>query len=468
MLESELSRPSVLLVDDDEALLCFADFALAQDGFETVPVRSAEDALGQIERRSFDLVVTDLRMPGMSGLELLAELRRSHPGIAVIIATAFGSIDSAVEAMRSGASDYVTKPLAAEELKVKARRALKLQRIEAENRWLHEELAAVYRPGRIVAVSHKMRDVVAMVDKLARSDATVLVTGESGTGKELLAQALHYGGPRANGPFVAVNCAAIPAGLIESELFGHLKGSFTSAVRDQIGKMEMANKGTLFLDEVGEMPLEMQPKLLRSLQERTFERVGEHKPRKVDVRFVAATNRDLDKLVKEGKFREDLYYRLAVVPVYAPALRERAEDIAPLTRFLLAKLAGVEAPELTDEALALLTRRSWPGNVRELANLIERVLALHGDGPITAAEIPSEGTSAMLPQAASGPSSGFLVSLPNEGASLDAMVRDLIVQALDRKGWNQSAAARFLHIPRHILQDRMMKFGIAPPSREGN
>jgi two-component system NtrC family response regulator len=310
-----------------------------------------------------------------------------------------------------------------------------------------------------------MRTVVETIERLAPMKHTVLITGESGTGKELLARALHFGGPRANGPFIAVNCAALPSGLIESELFGSAKGAFTGAFKDRAGKIEAADGGTLFLDEVAELPMEVQPKLLRVLETLSVERVGENKLREVDLRLVAATNKDPEALVEKGEFREDLYYRLAVVPVKIPPLRSRPEDIGPLARYLVWSIAGDEAPELTDEAIAALSARPWPGNVRELANVLERTLALHEGGPITDESL--FGTTQPLRAAPTRPSEGSpRVTLPAEGAALDDMVRDLLVQALERQRWNQSAAARLLKVPRHVLQYRMEKFGIVPPKAE--
>jgi two-component system NtrC family response regulator len=318
---------------------------------------------------------------------------------------------------------------------------------------------------RIIAASKAMGAVAASIAKLARTDLTVFLLGETGTGKEVLARALHYDGPRADGPFVAVNCAALPRDLVESELFGSARGAFTGASRDRVGRMEAADGGTLFLDEVTELPLETQPKLLRVLEERAFERVGETTPRRLDVRVVAAANRDPRLLIRQGLFREDLYFRLAVAPVQIPPLRERPEDIAPLARYFLRRLAGdEEAPALTPGALAVLEREPWPGNVRELRNVIERTFALYEGGPIGETELFQTGWGPAAPPepAEEGPRGG---ELPEGGAPLDDMVRDILLQALQRTAWNQSAAARLLRVPRHILQYRMAKYGIRPVRR---
>jgi two-component system NtrC family response regulator len=464
------SRARVLVAEDDATTRLFVEAALNKAGLDVVSLESGEQALERLAGDRFDLVLADIRMPGMSGLELLSHLRSSAPDLPVMLMTAHGSVEAAVEAMRQGATDYVTKPLDPDDLEHRVNKALSYKRLEVENRWLHDELAASFRPGRIVGVSRAMREVVQTIEKMAQSDATVLLTGETGTGKELVARALHYGGPRAGGPFVAVNCAALPANLVESELFGHVKGAFTGAHRDHPGKLEAAHKGTLLLDEVGDLPPDIQPKLLRAIQERASERVGSHKPRRVDVRFVAATNRNLEELVEQGRFREDLYYRLAVVPIHVPPLRDRPEDIGPLARHLVLQMTGGEAPELTEGAVTALSKRAWRGNVRELANVLERTLALHDEGPVIADELPPEGSGARAAPAPSAPQTAeagaYLVALPAEGAPLDDMVRDLIVQALEAKNWNQSAAARFLRIPRHVLQYRLAKFGITPPENK--
>lgn len=454
----------VLIVEDDADVRRFAECVLSAGGHAVHAVASGEEGLAALERCNPALLLTDVRLGGMDGLELLAAARRLRPELPVLVMTSFGSIEAAVEAMRRGASDYLTKPLTGEDLLLRIERAAQVRRLETENRWLRNELVGAFSPARIVAVSGVMRRLMAVIDKLALSGASVLLTGESGTGKDLLARALHFGGPRAAGPLVAVNCAALPAGLVESELFGHVKGAFTGASADRIGKLEAAHKGTLFLDEVAELPLDVQPKLLRALEERAFERVGDNRLRRVDVRVVAATNRDLKASVQQGRFRADLYFRLAVVPVGVPALRARPEDVPVLARHLLARFGGPEAPELTGAALDWLQARDWPGNVRELANLIECTLALHEGGPIDAEHLRRHqdlASSAGITQAAV-PSETWRVDAPR---SLDAVVRALLVEALERCGWNQSAAARALGVPRHVLQYRMMKYRIEAPAR---
>jgi DNA-binding NtrC family response regulator len=465
MGEPVKAEARILVVDDDPAIRRFAELALGGEDFEVTAAETAEDALGLMARGGYDLILTDLNMPGQSGLDLLALLQKTAADVPVLIMTAFGSVESAVNAMRLGALDYVAKPLDGEDLCHRIRAALRLTSLEAENRELKEELSVSPRPGRIVAVSEKMRTVVAEAEKLAAASLSVLIVGETGTGKELVARSLHHGGPRAEGPFVAVNCAALPADLIESELFGSAKGAFTGAFKDRVGKMEAAHRGTLLLDEIGELPLALQPKLLRALEERAVERVGENRLRQVDVRVVAATNRDPLQLVKEGRFREDLYFRLAGARITIPPLRARPEDVVPLARFLMRRVAGESAPELAPDALEALQRHPWPGNARELTNVIERALAFHPGGPLTARSLFAE--EAAESKAGENGHGRHLVPLPEGGAPLDDMVRDLILQALERTDWNQSAAARLLRIRRHILQYRMAKFGLTIP-RAGN
>jgi len=449
----------VLVVDDDPDILRFVEAALGAQGHEAVCVASAEQALAQLERESPEALLTDIRLEGMDGLQLLAEVRRGQPDLPVIVMTSQASVKTAVEAMRRGAVDFVQKPLTEEDLARAMDALARLRRLQNENRWMRRELQDAYAPARIVAVSEPMRRVVATVERLAQSDVTVLITGESGTGKDLVARALHFAGRRAAGPFVALSCAALPAGLVEAELFGHARGSFTGAVAERAGRLEAAHGGTLFLDEVGELPLEVQPKLLRALETRAFERVGENRVRQTDVRLVAATHRDLRQLVREGRFREDLYFRLAVVPIHILPLRERPDDLAPLVRYLLTRISE-EPPGITDGALDELQRRPLAGNVRELANLLEAAVALHeGDGPLTEADFAG-------PPAASASAAEIDIRLPAAGVALDDVVRAVLLHALERNGGNKSAAARWLRIPRHLLRFRMEKLGIESSGSE--
>jgi DNA-binding NtrC family response regulator len=461
------TRRRVLVVDDDPVMLRVASALLAAEGLEVARAASGEEAMSAVARGRFDLVLSDVKLPGVTGLELVQQVHALSAETPIILMTAFASVNSAVEAMRAGASDYIVKPFEPDDLKLRVRKALRFVRLENENRRLRQDLGTSAASARLIAASPAMRAVAATIAKLARTDLTVFLLGESGTGKEVMARALHYDGPRAEGPFVAVNCAALPRDLVESELFGSAKGAFTGAHRDRPGKFEAADGGTLFLDEAADLPIEAQPKLLRALEERAFERVGETTLRRVNVRVVAAANRDPRAMVEEGRFREDLYFRLAVAPVYVPPLRERPEDVGPLARAFLRRLAGdEEAPELTAEAIAELERRRWPGNVRELKNVIERAFALNEGGPIEAEHL-QDAAWGLLPSATSPepPPAVGGTRLPADGAPLDDLVRDILLEALTRTSWNQSAAARLLRIPRHILQYRMAKYGIRQPPR---
>jgi two-component system NtrC family response regulator len=452
-----MTTARILLADDDQSLRRVLEFNLEEEGYEVEAVDSGAAALERLREREFDLVITDIMMPEVDGLAVLDAARRLAPGAPVILITAFASVEAAVEAMKRGAYDYVTKPFNRDELRLIVKRALHSSRLEGENRRLRGELEERFRPeSLLLGESAAMRAVHERVRQVAPADATVLITGESGTGKELVARALHFGGPRRGGPFVVVNCGAIPRDLLESELFGHVRGAFTGAVRDKLGKFEQAGGGTLFLDEIGELPPELQVKLLRVLQEREIERVGEGKPRRIDVRLVAATNRDLEAMIERGELREDLYYRINVIPLDVPPLRERADDIPLLVRHFLRRFAPGADVTVAPEAMAALTRSRWRGNVRELMNVCERLVTLRRGDRIELADVPPQ---SLAP--AERPCG--VVTLPPDGISLDDVVTQAIVQALERCGWNQTQAARLLRIPRHILLYRMDKYGITPP-----
>jgi two-component system NtrC family response regulator len=399
------------------------------------------------------VVITDIQMPNLSGYEVLKKIKADSPETLVIVITAFGSVERAVEAMKLGAYDYLTKPFSRDELRLTVAKALSYSGLQEENVRLRDELSARVDFTHLVGISDEMQQVFDMVRRVAATEATVLITGESGTGKELIARAIHNGSERRGGEFVAVNCAAIPAELLESELFGHVKGAFTGAIKDRKGKFELADGGTLFLDEVGELPVELQPKLLRALQEREIEPVG-GTPRRIDVRVVAATNRDLEAAMGEGTFREDLYYRLAVIPVHLPALRQRRSDIPLLVRHFLQKHGGGAAVSVDAAALAALTDYDWPGNVRELENAVERMLILRRGEVIGAGDLPPKVRGQEKPAA------GGVLNLPAEGYSLEALEKEAVLEALVRNDWNQTRAAAFLRIPRHILIYRIEKFGI--------
>jgi two-component system response regulator AtoC len=458
----------VLIVDDEPNIRRILAAMLKRDGYEVTTAADGEQGLAVLQRTPIHVVVTDLVMPRLGGMELLARVRAEYPDIPVILITAHGTVDSAVAALKAGAFDYVTKPFEQEELRkviAKAARANDLER-----RSLHEGVAEGDRPP-LVGQSPAMRTIYDMVARVADSPSTVLITGESGTGKELIAKALHRGSNRRDKPLIKVNCAAIPKDLVESELFGYQKGAFTGAVGDKPGRFELADGGTLFLDEIGEIPVEIQVKLLRALQESEFERVGGIRTLKVDVRLIAATNRDLKSLIAEGRFREDLYYRLAVVPIALPPLRDRREDIPLLVGHFIEKYnrrLGKRVERIDDDALRLLVDYGWPGNIRELENLMERSV-LFADGPsIQLASLPDslrETGTPPPPIAAIGPLGA--IAAPS-GASMKEIVRqaqaelekELISRALEETGGNVTRAAKRLQISRKSLQVKMKELGL--------
>jgi nitrogen regulation protein NR(I) len=459
----------VLIVDDEPNIRRILAAMLKRDGYEVTTAADGEQGLAVLQRAPVHVVVTDLVMPRLGGMELLARVRADYPDIPVILITAHGTVDSAVAALKAGAFDYVTKPFEQEELRkviAKAARANDLER-----RSLHEGTAEGDRPP-LVGQSPAMRTIYDMVARVADSPSTVLITGESGTGKELIAKALHRGSTRRDKPLIKVNCAAIPKDLVESELFGYQKGAFTGAVGDKPGRFELADGGTLFLDEIGEIPVEIQVKLLRALQESEFERVGGIRTLKVDVRLIAATNRDLKSLIADGRFREDLYYRLAVVPIALPPLRDRREDIPLLVGHFIEKYnrrLGKKVERIDDDALKLLVDYGWPGNIRELENLMERSVLFADGTAIHLTSLPDSlretGTPPPSPIAAIGPLGA--IASPS-GASMKEIVRqaqaelekELISRALEETGGNVTRAAKRLQISRKSLQVKMKELGL--------
>ncbi len=436
----------VLIIDDDESLRKVIGYMLEEAGYDVDRAASADAGLRAIAERRPDLVHSDIKMPKKDGIELLAEIKRLDATIPVVILTAFASVETAVEAMKRGASDYLTKPIARDDLTLTVAKTLKLHRLEVENEDLRTTLRDRFRFESIIGLSPAMTALFDVLRKIAPTDATVLVTGESGTGKELIAKAIHYNSPRRAQRLVAVNCAAIPHDLLESELFGHVRGAFTGAIRNKIGKFEQAHGGTLFLDEIGSMPVHLQAKLLRALQEREIERVGDEHTIEVDVRVVAATNRSLPSLVAAGEFREDLFYRLNVVPVHVPALRERRGDVPLLVTHFVDRFAAGGRITVTPGAMESLERHRWPGNVRELENFCERAVLMRSRDVIDEDAVASQ-LSALAREAPGGP-------------SLRDIERTAVVEALRASGWNRSRAARRLGVPRHILLYRIKKFGI--------
>lgn len=452
-------KRKILVIDDDASLRRVLEYNLQEEGYEVFACASGEEGLRLADEHGPELVITDMKMPGMDGLQVLKEVRGRFPDTLVIIITAFGAIDAAVQAMKSGAYDYITKPFNREALKLTVAKALRMSGLSAENRRLKEDLDGREEFRNIIGISPAMEQVFAMVRKVADTEASVLVTGETGTGKELVARAIHGLSSRRSGPFVAVNCAAIPRDLLESELFGHVKGAFTGAVRDNPGKFRLADGGTIFLDEVGELPLELQPKLLRALQEKTVEPVGGRTTHQLNVRVLAATNIDLEVAISEGNFREDLYYRIAVIPIHLPPLRQRPEDIPLLVRHFAAKRGGRNVA-FDKDVLDAMDSYPWPGNIRELENTVERMLIMSEGDAVSLADLPekiSKGTEHRRQN---------VVSLPAEGYSLEKLEREIVLEALERNGWNQTSAARFLRIPRHVLIYRMEKYSIEMPEKK--
>ncbi|MHB8058332.1 MAG: sigma-54-dependent transcriptional regulator [Desulfuromonadaceae bacterium] len=455
--------PKILVIDDDTSLRRVVEYNLQEAGYRVQSASGGEEGLQQFAEEIPDLVITDMKMPGMDGMQVLKLIKERSPETLVIMITAFGTVDVAVEAMKAGAYDYITKPFNRDELRLTVAKALTFSSLTAENRRLKHELAdkADYRT--IVGSSKVMARVFEIVRKVADTDASVLITGESGTGKELVARSIHHHSSRRDSPFIAINCAAIPRDLLESELFGHVRGAFTGAIKDKTGRFQLADGGTLFLDEVGELPLELQPKLLRALQEKVVEPVGGIKPYKLDVRVVAATNLDVENALADATFREDLFYRLAVIPIHLPPLRERFEDIALLLHYFCGK-HGAARVSFNNEAMTALSSYRWPGNVRELENLVERLLIMRDGDTIALEDLPDKIRNGSIVHG-SVPSSGGVVNLPDEGYSLEQLEREVVVSALERNLWNQTAAAKFLRIPRHTLLYRMEKYGIAPPDK---
>jgi two-component system NtrC family response regulator len=451
-------KRKILIIDDDASLRRVLEYNLQEEGYEVFACASGEEGLRLADEHGPELVITDMKMPGMDGFQVLKEVKGRFPDSLVIIITAFGAIDAAVQAMKMGAYDYITKPFNRDALKLTVRKTLQMSDLSAENRRLKDDLNGRAEFRNMIGISPAMEQVFAMVRKVADTEASVLITGESGTGKELVARAIHGLSSRRSGPFVAVNCAAIPRDLLECELFGHVKGAFTGAVRDNPGRFRLAEGGTIFLDEVGELPLELQPKLLRVLQEKTVEPVGGSVTHKLDARVLAATNADLENAVSEGSFREDLYYRIAVIPVHLPPLRERREDIPLLVRHYAAKRGG-ENIVFGKDVLDAMNRYPWPGNVRELENTVERLLIMREGSAISIDELPEKVRNGVEKSSAS------IVNLPPEGYSLEQLEREIVLEALERNGWNQTSAARFLRIPRHVLIYRMEKYGIETPEK---
>nr|WP_246551666.1 sigma-54 dependent transcriptional regulator [Geobacter hydrogenophilus] len=448
-----------MVVDDEHLIRWSLEQNLKKQGYEVVSAGNGEDALRIVRDEQPDLVLLDIQLPGISGLEVLAKIKEHDEEIIVIMVTAHGALETAVHAMRLGAFDYINKPFNLDEMAIVIRKALETSDLRREVQRLRGEQAKKFGSPDIIGSSRHMKNVLDMMEKVAKSDAsTVLVQGESGTGKELVAKWVHYKSARAERPFVAINCAAVPATLLESELFGHEKGAFTDAKAMKKGLFELADGGTVFLDEIGDMEMGMQAKLLRFLEERTFRRIGGTKSFSVDVRIISATNRDLIKAIEEKSFRNDLYYRLQVIPIYLPPLRERREDILTLTSHFI-ELFNAEFNKhvtgISKMAEKLLLDYTWPGNIRELKNVIERAIILGNDETLLLEHLPLE-----IVAKASSQSAGLTTfKLPPEGIDIEEVEKELIRQALEISDWNQSKAARKLNLGIDAFRYRMKKFG---------
>lgn len=456
------NKGSILIVDDEKGQRDILNLILKKDGYDVVDVPGVREALAQLEKREFDLIMTDLQMQGQSGLDLLDKVLADDPQQCIIMMTAHGSVDSAVEAMRKGAFDYLEKPLERDNLILTLQRAFERIGLVRENRVLQKRVQSIATIPNMQGEHPKIKEVFRIIAKIAPSNSTVLIVGESGTGKELISRAIHEGSPRRDKPFIAINCAAIPDTLIESELFGHEKGSFTGADAREIGIFEAADGGTVFLDEIGEMNVAMQAKLLRAIQEKEIRRVGGKVNIGLDVRVVSATNKDLEQEIKKGTFREDLYYRLNVIRVNLPPLRERGSDIKTLAEFFLekySKAAGITLDGISKQALKLLMNYTWPGNVRQLESVIERSILMAESNYIEPEDLPSEIT------AGGSLAGGINFDLPPEGIDFEALEKGLIIKAMERAEWVIGKAAPLLGMSYKTLQYRLDKFEIERPDK---
>ncbi len=456
-----MHHPRILLIDDELESNRALSRLLMQDGYRVKSTQTGKEAFELLKKTNYDLIISDLLLPGVNGMDILKQVKIDSPRTSVILITGNASAETAVEAMKAGALDYITKPFNFERLRIQVAKALEKNRLVAENQYLRQQLHGRYRFDNIIGISQAMQQVFTRMEKVAATDSTILILGASGTGKELVAKAIHYNSPRAEHPFVAINCGAIPADLLESELFGHIKGSFTGAVADKPGKFELANGGTLFLDEIGDMPLQLQMKLLRVLQEHECEQVGSTKKIRLNIRLISATNTDLQELVRSGHFREDLYYRLNVIPIHLPLLCERRGDIALLSRYFLdisCREMKRKPISISAEALQAMENYRWPGNVRELENVIERTVALTDSDIITCQDLPPDIASPCLMGGISRP------EVSPEGIDLNQTLADverqLIQQALELGQGIKARAAALLSINRTTLVEKIKRLNM--------
>jgi two-component system response regulator AtoC len=457
-----VAQKTLLVADDDASIRSLLKQLLSEEGFTVLEASTGIEVVDMVKESSPDLVIMDVRMPELDGIEALSRVKATNPKTAVLIMTAFGSSNAAIRAMELGAFDYITKPFELDKISHTVKRVLDYQDLIQEVEVLRDEISSLVQTERIVGNSPAMQEVYKTIGKVAKADATVLITGESGTGKELVAEALHFNSNRRSGPLVKVSCAALPETLLEAELFGHEKGSFTGAMTQRRGRFEMADKGTIFLDEIGEMTVATQTKLLRVLQERKIERIGSNLPIKVDIRIIVATNKDLQKQVEQQKFRDDLYYRLNVINIHMPPLRDRKEDIPSLVEHFLAKhrySATAQPAAISEEAIRRLMEYNWPGNVRELENVIERAVVLSRGQIITSRELPfgdheaGDGDEGEREGDAKGDSSFFKKSVAQ-------FEKDLIMKALRDANGNRSKAAEMLGIYRRLLYAKIKEYGL--------
>ncbi|TKJ46821.1 hypothetical protein CEE34_06940 [Candidatus Aerophobetes bacterium Ae_b3a] len=449
-----MPKGKILVVDDEIKMRRVLQMILQKEGYEIVTSKDGREALQKVEEENFDLVLTDMKMPGLSGIDLLKKIRESDKEIPVIMITAYGTVETAVKAMKEGAYDYLLKPFEKDEMKIIVANALKMKTLVRENRYLRGELEEKYKLDNVIGKSSQMQEIYKILREVANTKATVLIQGETGTGKTLVARALHFNSSGKEKPFIHVNCAALPEGLLESELFGHVKGAFTDAVANKPGKFELANAGTIFLDEIVELSPMLQVKLLRVLQEKEFEQVGGIKTIKIDVRVIAATNRDIKKALEGGLLREDLYYRLNVISINIPPLREHKEDIPLLVEYFLQKFnreSGKNIKGVSPQAMDMLMNYNWPGNVREVENVIERAVILGSKNTL----LPES-----LPLHLKKESDKMEIHIPPEGIALEKVEKSLIREALKMTRGNQSRAAKLLDISRNTLRYRIRKFGI--------
>lgn len=457
------THAKLLIVEDNDLNREYLTEILSESNYDITAVENGRDAINALTESRYDLIITDLRMPQMDGMELLKCAKEMNPDNVVIMITGYGTVNTAVDAMKLGAFDFITKPLKEDLVKLTVSRALSYVQLKGENSLLKDHLKEKYDFGKMIGYSDCMKKVFDTVAKVSASDSTILITGDSGTGKELVARAIHFNSDRKNHPLIAVNCGAIPEELLESELFGHEKGAFTGAIRNRIGRFELAQKGTIFLDEIGDMSPALQVKMLRVIQEKAFERIGGIKTINVDVRIIAATNQDLEKAVAEKRFREDLFYRINVIPIHLPPLRERGVDIALLSNHFLKKFTALKKKNISrisPDATTYFTRYSWPGNVRELENLIEMLVVMKEEGDIDVGDLPPK----LLYQKDTDITS-YHVDLPEEGLNFNDMVsqfeKDLLLQALLKSGGVKNRAAKLLNLNRTTLVEKIKRFNLS-------